>query len=348
MKIKYLILLILTCSCSTSIKNFDNYQKQFLTKSKFMPDKETLERKSPKVVVFALDENNNDVAKQAGLGNTMANNIENAITQNRLAELIDRGAATKLEKEISLNEMNKTGSYKGPKIADYAISGAISNAGFVSKFSSGQALYVPKQGVITIPPKFSYSSNVAGNIKIYELPSLTVVETIEFSGKKTRSEDVQSDGGLSLGALRIGGKATLGSSRDDSLVRRAGEDAIDNIKTEIKNAFAKKGYILEKRVYDGKAIFKINLGSADGIKNDDRLEVTGQFETENQITNEIEVERRVIAHGTVSDKIDYKTCWIVIDDAKKADSIRLGDAVKTKYQKSSMAGISKFFKSLVD
>jgi hypothetical protein len=44
------------------------------------------------------------------------------------------------EKEIALAEMNKSGSYKGPQVADYAISGAIGNAGFTKKYSGGMMI----------------------------------------------------------------------------------------------------------------------------------------------------------------------------------------------------------------
>lgn len=349
MKFRNLALLLVLSSCSTTISHFDDYQKQFLSKTKFMPSQENISGKAPKVVVFALEQNSNEVATQASLGDSLANNVENILSKNRLGEIVDRKAALKLQKEIALAEMNKTGSYKGPIVADYAVSGAISNAGFTSKYSSGSTYYNPQsRQMVSIPPKYTYSSDVAGNLKIYELPSLAVVESIEFSAKKNRSEAVQQDGGFALGAIQIGGKKVEGAKRDDSLVRRAGEDAISDIEIDIKNFFAKKGYILEKRTLDNKAIFKISLGSLDGIKQNDKFEVSGQYETENALTNQLEVERRIIATGSVSDIIDPKTCWVVIDDAKKAENIRLGDAVKMKYKKSRFVGITKFATSMLE
>ncbi len=349
MKIKYLLLTLLIASCAPTIKNFENYQKQFLSKTSFMPSKENLEGKSPKIAVFALDDNNIQVASQASLGSSAANNIENILSNNRLAELVDRKAVTKLQKEIALVEMNKTGSYKGPQVADYIISGTISNAGFTSKYSNGSTFYDPKSGsLVTIPPKYTYSSDISGNLKIYSLPSLSVVDAIEFSGRKVRSETVQQNGGLSLGSLQIGGEKVKGSDRDDNLVRRAGEDAIEGIKIDLQNALAKKGYILEKRVFEDKTIFKISLGSLDGIKHGDKFEVIGEYENQNPITNEIEVERRIISKGTVADKIDPKTCWVVIDNSKTINSIRLGDMIKMKYEKSSFAGATKIAKSLIE
>jgi hypothetical protein len=59
----------------------------------------------------------------------------------------------------------------------------------------------------------------------------------------------------------------------------------------IKNALTKRGYILEKRSYKNENIFKVSLGSEDGIKHGDKFEVTGQYENENPISKEIEVEK---------------------------------------------------------
>ncbi len=351
MKLKHFTLLIsctILTSCAPTIKDLNKYQKQFLTKTEYMPSEDALANKPPKVVVFALDENSNQVATQAQLGNTIANNVENILAKNRLAELVDRNASAKLQKELALAEMNKTGSYKGPKVADYAISGTISNAGFTSKYSKGSIYYSPSAGWVSIPPNFKYSSDVSGNLKIYELPSLTVVEAIEFKGRKTRTENVRQDGGISLGALQIGGQEAEGTQRDDSLVRKAGEDAVDDIKISIQNSFAKKGYILEKRIYKDQSIFKISIGSLDGIKHGDKFEVTGQFEVENAITNKTEIERRIITTGTVTDKIDPKTCWVIVDDSDLANSIRLGDSVKMKYEKHWFTGIAKMIESYSD
>lgn len=349
MKLKFLVLLAFVASCAPTIKNFDQYQKQFLSKSQFLPNEESLAGKPAKIVVFALDENENQVATQSGLGVAMANNIENVLTKNRLAQLVDRKAMVKLQKEIALAEMNKTGSYKGPQVADYAISGSISNAGFTSKYSSGSTYFDPKsKSMITIPPRFTYKSDVSGNIKIYELPSMTVAENIDFKGNKARNENVQQKGGLSFGGLQIGGEQAKGIDRDDNLVRKAGEDAIDNMIVDIKNALAQKGYILEKRVFENKTIFKISLGSVNGLAHGDKFEVSGQYESENAISGKIEIERRIIAQGTVTDKIDPKTTWVVIDDNKAIEKIRLGDVVKMKYKKNYFDSVSKLTVSMLE
>ncbi len=350
MRLKHLILAsLLLSSCAPTIKDLSPYQKQFLAKSKFLPTEENLAGKVSKIVVFNLDENENQVATQAGLGGAMANSIENVLTKNRLAELVDRKAAAKLQKEIQLAELNKTGAYKGPQVADYAVSGSISNAGFTGKYVSGSTYFDPKtKNMVTIPPRFNYKADVSGNIKIYELPSMAVVENIDFKGNKSRSENVQQKGGISLGGLQIGGEQAKPAERDDTLVRKAGEDAVDEMIIDIKNALAHKGYVLEKRVFEKKTIFKISLGSMDGLQHGDKFEISGQYDSENAITGKVEVERRVIAQGTVTNIIDPKTSWVVVDDNNKVEQVRLGDVVKMRYKKGYFDSAIKVTKSMIE
>ena len=347
MKLKLLALFFIVTSCTPTIKNFDKYQKQFISKSEFMPDEKTLENKLLKVAIFDFEEGDIEVAKQSNLGKSVATSMESILSKYRLAELVDRKATEKLQKEVQLSEMNKTGSYKGPKLADYAVSGSISNANFANKYVSGSTYMNPKTGdLISIPPKFVYSSQVVGNIKIYELPSLTVIDTIELDGKSVRTENVQQDGGISFGGIQVGGTQEGGIQRDDGLVREAGADAVDEAESAIRNAFAKRGFILEKRTFEGKSIFKVNLGSEDGIKHGDKFELIGQYEVENSISGKSEVERRVVTMGVISDKIDPKNCWIILEDKKKADVVRIGDMIKMKYSKSAMKSFAKMAKNM--
>ena len=329
-------------SCAPTIKNFDRYEKNFISKTQFMPDENSLSGKPPKIAVFDFDEGEIEVAKQAMLGKSIAKNIESIISKFRLAEVIDRSASSKLQQEIALSEMNKTGSYKGPKIADYAISGNISNATFSNKYRSGSTFIDPKtRQVVSIPPSFLYRSEVAGNIKIYELPSLTVIETIEISGDESRTENVQQDGGVSFGGIQIGGKQEQGIQRDDGLVRNAGKDAVEDAESMLRNNLSKRGFVLEKRNFKDNSIFKISIGSEDGIGHGDKFEVISQYETENPITGKAEIERRIIATGKVTNLIDPKSSWIIIDNKDQESKIRLGDIIKMKYSKSKFKSFVK-------
>ena len=338
---------LITSSCAPSISNFNSYLPQQFPKTEFMPSPEMSEGKPPKVVVFDFDEGKNEIANQADLGKSISVEIENVLTENRLAQLVDRKVAEKLEKEIALAEMNKTGIYKGPEISDYAVFGTIGNAGFTKKYSGGMLIPNGNGGLTKTAPSFTYSSDVSGNIKIYELPSMQVVANFEFAGKKTKKEEVKTNNNVSIGGLiEFGGQKAEGLNREDGLVRSAGQEAIDNVSFDIKNFFAKKGFVLEKRSLKDKVIFKISVGSADGVKTGDNFEVIGKYEIINSITGKSEIERRSIASGKVANKIDPKSSWVLIDDKDTINAIRLGDVVQFKYQRSFIGKASKKFNGL--
>ena len=108
MKLKLFVIALILSSCTPTIKNFEKYQKQFISKSDYMPDEQTLENKLLKVAIFDLEEGDIEIAKQANLGKSVATGIESALSKYRLAELVDRKATEKRKQEVQLAEMNKT------------------------------------------------------------------------------------------------------------------------------------------------------------------------------------------------------------------------------------------------
>ena len=340
--------LLFFCACSPKISHFNAYLPHHLPETDFMPSTDLAEGKLPKVVVFNLEEGKNEVAKQADLGSSITVAVENILSQNRLVELVDRKAAEKLKKEVALAEISKSGSYKGPQVADYAISGNILNASFNKKYKSGLIIPDGQGGWIKIPASFNYSSDVSGNLKIYEIPSMKVIKDFEFSGIESRKEDVKTNNNVTIGGIfEFGGQKAEGLNRDDGLVRNAGKDAIENIAPEIKNFFAKKAFILEKRVLKKKVIFKISAGKKDGLKKGDEFEIIGKYEIVNPLTKKSEIEERIIVSGKVSNQIDPKSSWIIIDDKDAVNQIRLGDMVKFKYERSFFSKMKRFILNLM-
>lgn len=331
-----LIILLTLSSCGTKIKNFDKYEKHLLPATQFLPSKEDLEQKIPKVLVIELNENNIETAKQAKLGNSLAKNIENILAQNELASIIDRDSATDLKDEIILSQINNDNSnYSGPIIADYAITGTISNANFTSEYKSAQNYFNRSTGTYEYkPPKFIYQSLVSGNIKILKIPSLDTVKVIEFDGKETRQENAQNNGGIRLGGLSIGGTENQAQKEDNGLIREAAKKAIFNMAEDLQNIFAKNGYILEKRVLKNKTIFKVNLGKNDSIKEGDHFNIIAKYQTQNPITKEDEIETRIIASGKISNQINPDSAWIIIKNKEDLNKIRLGDRMQVFYKKS--------------
>ncbi|MFT6332637.1 MAG: hypothetical protein ACJAW3_000980 [Lentimonas sp.] len=344
-KLPLIFLLFLTFSCSSKISNFNSYLPHHLPKTSFMPSAELAEGNLPKVVVFEFEEGKNKTANQADLGNSITVAVENVLSQNSLAQLVDRKAAKKLKKEVALAEMNKSGIYKGPQVADYAISGSILNASFDKKYRGGYIIPTGNGGFTRVLPSFTYRGGVSGNLKIYEIPSMKVIKDFEFVGKRAKKEEVKASNNIVIaGLFEFGGQKSEGLKRDDGLVRRAGKEAIENIAPEIKSFFARKAFILEKRVLRKKSIFKISVGKSDRIKIGDKFEIIGQYEIENPLTGESEIEHRIITSGKVSNKINPDYSWVLVDDKESVNRIRLGDVVRFKYERGFFDKIGRMLR----
>jgi len=321
MKKIWLSLVIVTISCAPTIKKFDAYQKAPMLKANLMPSKEVVEGRPVKVAIFPLETDGLLVAKNTKLGSSIAIDIESLLTKDKLVELIDRKASQKLEKEVELAEMKSNKTYEGPVVADYIISGSINKANFTSQYISAKHSFNIESGSYSyVPPKWNYISEVGGNIKIYAIPSLSIVRTFEIDGTSKMSENAKSK--------------TSAKTEDDYLVKEASRNALNNISIDLKNYFAKKGYILEKKVLKGQTIFKISLGTKDGMKQGQKLIIYSKKEERNSITGEVEIIESKITKAVVADIINAKSSWIIIKNKNDIEKIRLGDIVKAEYKKS--------------
>ena len=311
------------CGCAgTTISNIDAFKPEPLEKASVMPSDESLSGGKSKVVVFEFDEGGNVVAQESHLGLSMAGNIEAVITEKQGTELVDRKAAEKLQQEIALSEMNKGGSYEGPRIADYAISGSITNAGFNKRFNEATQSVNKKTGqVYRTAPSFRYTADFAGTLKVYELPSMKVVKTLSLKDNKSRTEETRS--------------SSTYTERDDELVRGAGADAVKAMRIELQNFFAKKGYILDKRAAENTRIFQVSLGTEDGVAQGDTCEVFTYKEFKNNITGKVQYEKVKLCEAKVTNLVANNTAWLAIPNEESL-KIRLGDEVKVRYSKNFM------------
>ncbi|MBU5614488.1 hypothetical protein [Geomonas azotofigens] len=305
---------------SHQIKSLDEFQPTNLQKSKFAPTAEALERGKSKVVVFPFANNGNFVAEEADLGVSLAGALEAVLTESKTVEIVDRNVAKKLQDEIKLAEMNQTGAYEGPVVADYAISGSISNASFTHKFFEATR-NVDKKGRVTVTaPSFRYTANVEGTIKVYEIPSMKVVQVFKISDNKGRSEETRSSQNY--------------AERDDDLVRGAGRDAVNSIKAELKNRLAPQAYVIGKKIKDSTAILKVNLGEEKGAKPGDKCEIFTVTESVNQLTGATETETRKLCDGVITNHITPVSSWVMVS-AEESKDVKLGDQVKVVYSKSA-------------
>lgn len=296
-----------------------DYKPVSIAKASIMPTASELEHKKPKVVVMALQNGSTELIQRINGGKVVADSIETMLASSKLVELVDRTAATKLQGELSLAELQggSGSAYKGPEIADLAISGSLGSGGVSSEYTQSKTHCNDKGKCYTTPATCSYQGNVSGTVKLYELPSLKVVDSFVLSGSHSYSEE---------------GSCKQNFDKE-GLVSQAAQNTPSGIKVNLLNQFSPKGYITERRNNDGKAIFMAQLGTSQGATYNLKVKIyTMQINT-NPLNGAISYEEVYIGEGKVSDQITTNTSWILIEDKEVANQIKLGDYIKYDYKK---------------
>ena len=324
MNYKNILIILLSLfftSCSTKIKDFSTFKKEPILKSNFI-NKKDLETQEISIVVLNFNDRKNQISIKSNLSNSLAVKTENILATSKLVTLRDRKAFKKLAKEISLAELNQSGSYSGPKQVDYAISGDIETAGFSHEYVAASSyMDLANKKYIYTPARNKYVSNVSGNVKIYKIPSLEVVNIISFNDIEYRSEDADKYNIITL---------------DKNLVRKAGLNAINKQAYKLKNFFSakQKAFILEKRVKKKKNIFKISLGKLSGLKEGQKVNIFTKRKEKNELTGDSYIEEVNLGKGVISNLVRNNTAWIIVKDNNIAEQVRLGDYVTVEFSKS--------------
>ncbi len=236
-------------------------------------------------------------------------------------EILDRTIADKFEDEIRLSEMSNADATNDIDLtaAKYAISGSLSNAHFASTFIQARR-WIDKEGKTHyIPAHYIYKASVSGILKIYAIPSMKILKTIEFSDNVTRSED-----------SRFYGHQHYPSDVSGMLLT-AGASAIHATRHTFKNYLAPKGYIMEQRIHDDERIVQVSIGKADGLVTGNEVDVYTTVSSINPFTDEQEIQSYKIATGIVSDQLSEHRAWIILEDYTQEP--KLGDYIKAVYSK---------------
>jgi len=311
--------------CGTAIENLNAFKQDHIQKSEVMPSAKEITSGKHKVII--MDVEGYGVSSQ--LGQTLTREIESEIVSDQSVELLDRAASNRFKREIKLSEMNGVSTNDNVLLqsADYAIVGELRKASFTSQYVKRTVGVDGNGKKFEVPSHFIYKAEVSGQIKIYELPSMKIKKTVPFSATKTRAEDSNY--------------GNRGLKSDPALVSKAAVAGIHKAKYEIKNFLTPKGYLIGARSLDSDRIIRLSLGSNNGIKEGDKIEIFTKTIVVNQLTDKEMVEERKIGFATVSDQIDSTTSYARLDSVNEGDTIHIGDRVSVLYEKSFMENFKR-------
>jgi len=299
-----------------------------------LPTPQEIEEGKAKVVIFKPDESGVALAGKANVGHSIATTLEQVIAITG-TEIVDRGIAQKLKQEIQLSEMKGLSAYQGPNVADYAITGTISTVNAGAKYTAASEWTDKKGEVHYVSARCKYTAQVAANLRIYKLPELSFLQTISIEDRASASEDTR------------GSHCPQTDSAKAALIRKAASDAVDDVKLKFQNYFAPKAFVIERRVREQDSIFKLSKGTAAGFEFESEATFYHLDKSYNALTQKTTFEEYDVVEGVVSNLIGESHAWVLVDDAEKANQIKLGDYVKVTYESCTWCDLVGGVKAIV-
>jgi hypothetical protein len=292
-----ILTLALSGCVGSTVKSLPNFHEVGIERAEVQPRKDWVEGQRVKVVVSPPEGKEWQEAQQAQLLPLLSRAIERAIEESG-SEVIDRSLNSGLRDEMRLAETKGSGNFDGPAVAHFAVKSAFSKVTVSSTRETRGMLskLINKND----PPVYNHVLMVEGRIRIYEIPSMRLIETLQFEEeqKEDNTSPRLSDANARL--HEIFGKA-FGSVRSD-----------------FKNLIAPRGAVVKKGISDGVTVFQVMIGGEHKVTPRDKVRIfslAGGAET-------------LIAEGSVTAAVAPRHCWISIDDPQSAAQIREGDLAR--------------------
>ncbi|OYY92969.1 MAG: hypothetical protein B7Y41_13670 [Hydrogenophilales bacterium 28-61-23] len=276
-----------------------------------MPTEADLARQGrAKVVVFDMEDNNLSKARHAQAGSFLMREIEQLLGTNGI-EVVDRNLANQLRDELKLAEAVGVAGYDGPSVANYAVKPAITQAEYDLEIKPATSQTNKKGKTVTTPASYSHSASVNVVLRVYEVPSLRLIKTLNGRGANSHKAEEASNRDLAV-----------------SMVREAAQKALSQVGDEFLEQFSHKGYILGRRDKGSKSIFKLSIGADQGVTAGSKVTVFNQKPSLHSITNKTVYDKVPVVEGVVFGNVTAMESWIIADDDRKAQGVLLGDLVE--------------------
>lgn len=292
-----------------------------LDKAEVMPSKSALQGKRLKVVV--LPTRNNSQAKfESGAVRELSSKVENGLISAGV-EIVDRRLAGRLTDEIEAYEATGNFAGGGISVADIAILPSINNVQVSGSYSEAHTYY--KDGkAYTNPASCNFTSAVSGNVKLYKLPELGLIDGITLEGTYKNS-------GVSGSR-----SCPINTGLASSLASSAAEDAINSALFAIQSHMSGRGYVIEYRKREDEHLVLITAGSSSGIKPGQNIQFIRQVERVHPMTGKKEImEVPYSIEATVSDLVEASSAWVIVDEEAELQ-LKFGDVAKQLFAEKSI------------
>jgi len=295
MRVFFVILIILFTGCSLKI-NPNEYNPYPAPKAEIMPTKREINFK-PSIIVYSKKDKLNLFAK---------NILLRVLNNSHLVNILDRNNSIK--DEIKLAEEAKL-TNSDLNQADYAIFLEITSTSYNYRYIP-PTYYKDKKGHIhKIPGYYKYTGCIDGYIKVYSLIPYQLKKIIYLNDCESTTDEKYLN-------------------YKNYLLKEAVIEAIDDEKYEIFKIFTPKGFIFEIRKKDDDFIIHTTLGSKNGAKEGERVNIYTRKKI--SLFGNEKIEEIKIGEGIISNIVHENDSWIIVKKLKR--KIHIGDYVKMNYK----------------
>ena len=228
---------------------------------------------------------------EAGAVGEISSKLENGLLSASV-EIVDRSLAGELGDEIIAYESTGQFSGSGIDLADVVIIPTIGKVDASGRFAAATE---------KVNAKCHYAAKVRGNIKMYRMPDLEVIDAITLEGNyNTSSDTVTANCNVNKGSLI-------------SLTSKATQSALNKKLHQVKNHFTKSGYVIDYRKRDTTHLVQISIGFDQGIRTGQPIEFARRVEQSNRLSGEKTISEVPYGFsGIVSDIVEPNIAWVEI------------------------------------
>ncbi|RUO80246.1 hypothetical protein CWI84_06335 [Idiomarina tyrosinivorans] len=290
-------------------------QEVNLPKATIMPSAQQLSGEGMSVVVLPVETGSDIDAK---IGEIAYDQFEGALlgAGNRV---IERDLATKMQDELRAAELSGRYNTDGIAAADIALFAKISGTDFNREFTERSVWYDDDGDRHVVPPKCEYNGHANINVRAYKLPDMTPVGTYVYDGASSFERETSNS------------SCPVSAGEIDGLKQSATRNAIDANLHELLTSIAPNFYVIARRDLtedSGTSLFRVNLGSRKGAREDAEVTFYRMEERVHPITGAKTLEPVAIGNGTFTADIGMDYGYVLVDEPEVRDQIRLGNVVR--------------------
>lgn len=237
------------------------------------------------------------------------------------SHLVDAGAIVTAETDST--HVHPTAEY------DFKVRGTIQSAGMTSRYQEENTWQDNKGKKHAEPAQYVYTADVAISLEVLDGKERDKVLFVE-AARATTVRTVEAKGHQKI-------------VYDRSLVEQALEEALKTKLALLQNRIARASIIVDVGERDGKKIFEITAGAANGIKPNQLLKVYRVSETTSAFSGITKRVEEFLGDAATTDHINATHSWIVFSDADAPSRVcpRTLYIVKREFDKTFVKAITE-------